>query len=189
MSASAAICAGPRIASSTMPISVSVSSLHSVSGTPSSLLKLASAATVRARGAQIAARMSFVDVLPVEPVIATTRAVLRSRTARPSAASAENASSGTSVAAAPPAKAARAYASPGPTATNRSSRADAPRIDLHAGHERAPEAACKPARTTCFDLVELERDHARVARRLSASRATSRSSKERTRPATSWPCS
>jgi len=30
--------------------------------------------------------MSFVDVLPTEPVIATTRAALRPRTARPSAA-------------------------------------------------------------------------------------------------------
>ena len=40
-----------------------------MSGTPISLLKLASAATVRARGAQIAARMSFVDVLPAEPVM------------------------------------------------------------------------------------------------------------------------
>ena len=38
--------------------------------------------------------MSFVDVLPVEPVMPTTRALARSRTARPSAASAANASLG-----------------------------------------------------------------------------------------------
>ena len=49
--------------------------------------------------------MSFVVVLPYEPVMATTRAEERERTARPSAASAANASSGTSVAAAPRANA------------------------------------------------------------------------------------
>jgi hypothetical protein len=52
----------PRIPISTMQSSVAGSILHSVSGTPSSLLKLASAATVRRCGAQSAARMSFVDV-------------------------------------------------------------------------------------------------------------------------------
>ena len=73
-----------------MQTSVSGSRRQSVSGTPISLLKLASAATVRACGAQSAARMSFVEVLPVEPVMPTTRASERSRTARPSAASAAN---------------------------------------------------------------------------------------------------
>ena len=88
-----------------MQISVSGSTRQSVSGTPISLLKLRSAAMVRACGEQIAARMSFVDVLPIEPVIATKRALLRWRTAPASAASAANGSSGTSVAAAPRANA------------------------------------------------------------------------------------
>ena len=48
-----------------------------------------------------AARMSFVEVLPVEPVMPTTSALERSRTARPIAAMAAKSSSGTSVAAAP----------------------------------------------------------------------------------------
>ena len=38
---------------------------------------------MRASGAHSAARMSFVEVFPVEPVIATTRASLRSRTVLP----------------------------------------------------------------------------------------------------------
>src|SRR6476659_8173019 len=65
----------PRMASSRMQTSVSGSSRQSVSGTPISLLKLASAATVRAADAHNAARMSFVDVLPLEPVLPTTRPV------------------------------------------------------------------------------------------------------------------
>ena len=52
---SSAIWPKPRIASSRMQTSVSGSSRQSVSGTPSSLLKLASAATVRRCGAQSAA--------------------------------------------------------------------------------------------------------------------------------------
>ena len=56
----------PRIASSTMQTSVSGSSRQSVSGTPISLLKFASVATSRGRPAS-AARMSFVEVFPVEP--------------------------------------------------------------------------------------------------------------------------
>ncbi len=93
-----------------MPISQTTTSVSgsirvSVSGSPISLLCPPSAATVRACGRHIAARMSFVEVFPVEPVIATTRAELRSRTAPPSAASAANSSSGTSAAAAPRANA------------------------------------------------------------------------------------
>ena len=93
-----------------MPISQTTTSVSgsirvSVSGSPISLLWPSSAATVRACGRQSAARMSFVEVLPVEPVMATTRAELRARTALPSAASSAKASSGTSVAAAPRAKA------------------------------------------------------------------------------------
>jgi hypothetical protein len=41
---------------------------------------------------QSAARMSFVEVFPIEPVMPTTRALLRSRTARPIAARAAKAS-------------------------------------------------------------------------------------------------
>ena len=85
---SSAIWPKPRIAISTMQISVSGSTRQTVSGTPISALKLRSAATVRACAAQIAARMSFVDVFPIEPVIATKRAPLRSRTAPAIAASA-----------------------------------------------------------------------------------------------------
>ena len=48
---SSAICPNPRIASSRMQISVSSSRRQSVNGTPISLLKLRSAATVRACGA------------------------------------------------------------------------------------------------------------------------------------------
>ena len=54
----------PRMASSVMQISVSGSSRHSVSGTPISLLKLRSAATVGRCGIAIEARMSLVVVLP-----------------------------------------------------------------------------------------------------------------------------
>ncbi len=86
ISASERICPAPRIAISVTTTSVSGSIRHSVSGRPISLLKPSSAATVRRCGRRSAARMSFVDVLPTEPVIATTRASLRARTARPSAA-------------------------------------------------------------------------------------------------------
>ena len=79
---------------SAISTSVSGSSRVKVSGRPISLLWPSSAAIVRATGRQSAARMSFVDVFPLEPVIATTRASLRSRTARPSAAIAANSSSG-----------------------------------------------------------------------------------------------
>src|SRR5438132_1055121 len=64
--------------------------------------------------------MSLVEVLPIEPVIPTKRAVLRSRTRPASAASAAKASSGTSVAAAPRAKACLTKSAPVPTATKRS---------------------------------------------------------------------
>ena len=101
-------------------ISVSSSMRASVSGRPISLLCPPSAATVRAWGLQSAARMSLVDVLPVEPVMATTLAELRARTALPSAASAENASSGTSTAAAPRANAWGRKSTPSPIATKRS---------------------------------------------------------------------
>ena len=56
-----------------MQTSVSASSRQSVRGTPISLLKLASAATVRVEREQSAKRMSFVEVFPIEPVTPTTR--------------------------------------------------------------------------------------------------------------------
>ena len=139
--ASARIWPGPRIPISVTTTSVSGSIRHSVSGSPISLLKPASAATSRTCGRRSAARMSFVEVFPTEPVIATTRAALRSRTARPSAASASNASSGTSVAAAPCARASSRYASPPPTATKRSpapARRDSTPVTSSASPSRRP---------------------------------------------------
>ena len=102
--------------------SVSGSSRQSVSGTPSSLLKLASAATVRACGAQSAARMSFVEVLPVEPVIPTTRA--RAAVAHAPRERGESGVRRRRARASPRRPRARASATksapPSPTATNRS---------------------------------------------------------------------
>ena len=120
ISASSRICPEPRIASSATTTSVSGSISQRVSGTPISLLKPSRAATMRTRPRSSAARMSFVEVFPTEPVIATTRALLRSRTARPSAAIAAKPSSGTSVAAAPWARASSRNAAPPPIATKRS---------------------------------------------------------------------
>ena len=102
---SSAICPSPRMPISQTTSSVSGSMRVSVSGKPISLLWPPSAATVFACGRHIAARMSFVEVFPVEPVIATTRAELRPRISPPSAPSAANASSGASAAAAPRANA------------------------------------------------------------------------------------
>ncbi len=118
--ASHAIWPRPRIPISTMQTSVSGSIRPRVSGTPSSLLKFPSDATVRRCRAQSVARMSLVVVLPAAPVMPTIRAVVRSRTAPPTAASATCASSGTSAAAAPRARACATKSSPSPTATNRS---------------------------------------------------------------------
>ncbi len=64
--------------------------------------------------------MSFVVVLPVAPVMPTTRAAERSRTAPPIAASAACGSPGTSVAAAPRASACATKSEPAATATKRS---------------------------------------------------------------------
>ena len=120
ISASARIWPGPRIPISVTTISVPASARQSVSGTPSSLLYPSSADTTFARCRRSAVRMSFVEVFPTEPVIATTRAAMRLRAARPIAAIAANASSGTSVAAAPRARAWSRYATPPPIATKRS---------------------------------------------------------------------
>ena len=93
MAQSAAICPSPR-----MPISVTSTSRlglepATVSGRPISLFWLASAQIVGRAAAQSAPRMSFVDVLPVEPTTATTRASLFERTSDASAASAASWSS------------------------------------------------------------------------------------------------
>ena len=76
-----------------MPISVtstrvSGSRRQTVSGRPISLFWLASAQIVGVCALQSAPRMSFVEVFPVEPTTATTRASLRERTREASAASA-----------------------------------------------------------------------------------------------------
>ena len=120
MAHSSAIWPMPRMPISQTTTSVSGSMRVRVSGRPISLLCPPSAATVRACGRQSAARMSFVEVLPVEPVIPTTRAELWARTALPSAARATKGLSGTSVAAAPRAKACLTKSAPVPTATKRS---------------------------------------------------------------------
>ncbi len=83
---SAATWPAPRVPISAITSSVSSAIRVRVSGSPISLLWLCSAATVRRCGRQRAARMSFVEVLPVEPVMPTTRAPDRSRTACPRAA-------------------------------------------------------------------------------------------------------
>ena len=85
-----------------MPISVtstavSGSSLQTVRGRPISLFWLASAQIVGVAALQSAPRMSFVEVFPVDPTTATTRASLFERTSDASAASAASWSSGTSV--------------------------------------------------------------------------------------------
>jgi hypothetical protein len=134
---SSAIWPKPRIASSRMQTSVSGSSRQSVSGTPISLLKLASAAIVRATGAQSAARMSFVDVLPIEPVMPTMRAALRSRTARPIWQAAK-ASSGTSVAAAPRDECVSRYVRAAANGDEEVAVDDPARVDLHAGEASGP---------------------------------------------------
>ena len=187
---SSAIWPSPRMPISQTTTSVSGSIRVSVSGRPISLLCPSSAATVRACGRQSAARMSFVEVLPVEPVMPTTRAELRARTAPPSAASAANASSGTSVAAAPRAKACRQKSAPPPTRDEEVALLDAPRVDLHAGHLVRPGRGVEPAGTERGDLFERERDHGVAAPSLlRASRATSRSSKGTVRSRNCCPCS
>ena len=95
--ASSAIWPVPRIPISTTATSVPSGSPISDIGTPISVLRLPgvpSAATPAARS--IATRMSLVVVLPVAPVIPTTRAPLRSRASRPAAWSTATGSGATS---------------------------------------------------------------------------------------------
>ena len=126
--------------------------------------------------------MSFVEVLPVEPVIATTRADERSRTAPAIAASAAVQSCGTSVAAAPRASACSTKSTPPSIATNRSPSS----ISLEStcspvtSRPRAARPVARAARRR-----QLERDHAVAPVRRSASRATSRSSNGTVAPAIS----
>ena len=93
-----------------------------------------------------------------EPVIATTRASLRARTARPSAASAANSSRGTSVAAAPRARASSRNATPPPTRDEEVAGRDAARVDLHPcdGRPRRLEPA------EAAQLLQRQRDHVRA---------------------------
>ena len=85
---SSAICPSPRMPISVTRISVSGSSLQTVSGRPISLFWLSAAQIVGTTAPQSAPRMSFVEVLPVEPTTATTRASLFERTSDARAASA-----------------------------------------------------------------------------------------------------
>ena len=118
--------------------------------------------------------MSFVVVLPVAPVMPTTRAVERSRTAPPIAASAACGSSGTSAAAAPRASACATKSAPAADRDEEVALLDPPGVDLHAGHLGRPRPGREPAER--LDQVELERDHRCAATRPRMLRATSRSS-------------
>ena len=197
-----------------MPISVtstrvSGSSRSTVSGRPSSLLRLASAATVGVTAAQSAASASFVVVLPVEPTTATTCASERSRTSRASDASAASWSRGTSVAA-PRARASSTNSVPVFSATNRSparaSResswtrrttpsAGAPRSSPserpRPRASRAESPALPIARdNACVESTQaLSTDAPPPSSVRSAARATSRSSNGCTTPPMSCPCS
>ena len=113
----------------------------------------------------MAARMSFVDVFPVEPVIATTVASLRSRTARPRAASAVKASSGTSAAAAPTSHRVADEGLAVADGDEEVARGDAPGVDLHARRDGRSGSPLQAARAESLDLVELQRDHVRAASR------------------------
>ncbi len=114
--------------------------------------------------------MSFVDVLPVEPVTATTRACERSRTARPSAAIAACSFSGTSAAAAPFASASSTKSTPPRTATNRSPGRIRRESISRPVASVAPGQNLQPAGAQARHVRERNRDHA-VAR---SSKATER---------------
>ena len=89
--------------------------------------------------------MSFVEVFPTEPVIATTRASLRARTAPPIAASAAKSSSGTSVAAAPRARASSRIRLAAADGDEEVAGRDAARVDLDAGHLAPPSPSSRPS--------------------------------------------
>ena len=141
-------------------------------------------------GQQSAARMSFVDVLPVEPVMPTTRALDRSRTARPERARGRRRHRrGTSVAAAPRASASSTNSAPPADRNEEVARLDAARVDLHAGDLvgvrrslEAPRPRTRPRRARAGSRGAPQRAAAPPARR--RGRRTGRS-----RPASSCPCS
>ena len=153
---------------SAITISVSGSIRARVSGRPISLLCPPSAATTFACGAQSAARMSFVDVFPVEPVIPTTIALLREQTAAPIAASAPNSSAGWSTAAAPRANACLAKSPPPPTATNRSPSST--RLESTCIPVASSVQPAQVQTTERLHLRERKRDHALAPNERSASR-------------------
>ncbi len=134
--ASSRICPTPRIAISTTATSVERSTSSSVSGTPISLLRLASVATVRATGLRSALRMSLVDVLPALPVMPTTLTPAPRRTVVARSCSALRPSSTTMRAA----EAGRAAAAPARTTT-----AVAPSVSACAAY-RSPSkrSPCSP---------------------------------------------
>ena len=145
-----------------------------MSGTPSSLLKFPSEATVRRCGAQSVARMSFVVVLPVAPVMPTTRAVRAvadgaadrgERGVRVVGDERRRGSAGERV---------RDEVVAAADGDEEVALLDPPRVDLHAGDLARPRAGGEPAER--LDQVELERDHRRAAFLRARSRATSRSS-------------
>src|SRR3954469_19618685 len=72
MAVSSAICPGPRIPISSTSASVPAGASSTVMGSPISVLRFSRLATVRRRWLSIAARMSFVEVFPTEPVTPTT---------------------------------------------------------------------------------------------------------------------
>ena len=66
---------------------------------------------------------------------------------------------------------------------------DAARVDLDACHSLRILGEDEPAEAKVGDLVDGQRDHARAPSRRSASRATERSSNGTVTPCDSWPCS
>ena len=170
-----------------MQISVSCSMRHSVRGTPSSWLKFPSLAIVRACGAQSAARMSFVEVLPVEPVMPTSRPPQRERTApaepgerlvRVARHEHGDGAAGECV---------LDEVAPARDGDEQVALLDAARVDLDAGHLVGPGLLHDLAQR--IQLGDRDRDHAGAPSRRSTSRATTLSSKGWTTPAISWPCS
>ena len=83
ISQSHAMCPAPREPISITATSVSSWAFTSVSGTPSSLLKLFSLAVTTWSRARAAAARSLVDVLPTDPVMPTTRSPRRLRAKAP----------------------------------------------------------------------------------------------------------
>ncbi len=98
----------------------------------------------RGSASQRAPRMSFVDVLPVEPTTATTRARLFERTSEASAASAASWSSGTSVLA-PRSVASATCVDTRVQGDEEISRADEPGVRLDTRHRLALEGRARRA--------------------------------------------